>query len=690
MPNTFTSSYPHEDEISELNEYAEKDFVIEKPDPALKVVGLRQPRIFEGWKNVPDDLKTREDWQLLFRTVKQKETPAARVRTFRKRRLQSVHHEFEVERFNNLFDISQTREVRKTSLMVARHDFYECFATHSNWQRQIRWTQGGYVYPQDKDRYWDETIEEWGWRTYKRKVSLSNLTDHQLGRELFGVFGAKISYFLLIDLDLHNQPLELFLRRLELLLNHFHGRHGCHFQVANNDARGVHLILFFSTPGLLSTRHKWLLRELSEIDEADPSGQFTKSENSVLQFNIEVYPNTSHAVRLPLARDRKMLLDKPLELVSRRGKQSQDVVRYMDWLRQDPAKRTFMSKDEVNKYIMERLDFSCAGSETEKSEEQTQKSELEPEKLSGLTIEVPDSKTSKPAKKISLKGKARQSIVSFWLKGEKHHFQHLNSAIRTTLGAIHAEGVTENDAVEILMRYVADIPNKDVSSRLSGDLRLVGRDIARQAKDIWLTPVNKKWQRSVECWSSYGFKVSDKTTWSAKPSPAREEVVVDCEEVAFSDSERDLIVKTIAPLLVGKKQANKKDKQDEVERAVAYFLRYVRCCDREIPYKSVDVILSNFNINFGRDHKKSLFLKLLIEMKWIYVRTPYFCPTIHGGDSGTGRATAYGIGQKMAGKFNLPLPLSNNKQCDLLLSSTFFKDRLVDDEIQTVVAVESR
>ena len=308
------------------------------------------------------------------------------------------------------------------------------------------------------ERRWDSGIDAWGWRTHKRKLSLTDSIDHQQGKEIYGVFGGKRSHFLLIDLDLHNQPLELFLKRLDLLLDCFHGRHRCHFQVADDDARGVHIILFFGTAGLLRNRHKWLIRELSKIDEADPSGQFTKMVNGVLKFNIEVFPNTQ-PVRLPLARNRKMLLDKPVH----------DVTEYMQWLRQDPTKRTFMSKDDVRQYIVSRLDHSCADTKVQ-IEVQPSKPEAEvvPEKIAT----APKSFVCK-SDRISLKGKTRQAIVGFWMHGEGYHFQHLNAAILTALGAIHAEGLSEDEAIEIMMQYVEDIPNKGISSRLSGDLGLV-------------------------------------------------------------------------------------------------------------------------------------------------------------------------------------------------------------------------
>jgi hypothetical protein len=693
MPNSTITSYRSDDQISEQTENTkanfaiqnsestansqnfydhrsseELDFLVENESSEIIDVAIDKPTIFDGWQMVPANYKTREGWELLFRTVKTKEKPVAMVRTSRKHELQCVEQEFEVERFNKLFSFSQTREVRKTSLKVARLDFYDCFVANADWQRHIKWTKGEFI-GDGAARRWDSGIDAWGWRTHKRKLSLTDSIDHQQGKEIYGIFGGKRSHFLLIDLDLHNQPLELFLKRLDLLLDRFHGRHRCHFQVADSNARGVHIILFFGTAGLLRNRHKWLLRVLSKIDEADPSGQFTKIVNGVLKFNIEVFPNTQ-PVRLPLARNRKMLLDKPVN----------DVTDYMQWLRQDPAKRTFMSKDEVRQYIIGRLDHSCADTKVQ-SEIQPSKPEAEvvPEKIA----DTPKSLVCK-SDRISLKGKTRPAIVGFWMHGEGYHFQHLNAAILITLSAIHAEGLSEDEAIEVMMQYVADIPNKGISSRLSGDLGLVNKEVARQVAKIWSIPVSKKWQRSVECWRSYGFRVSSKTTWSAKPRPTSEEVVVDCEQIVFNDSERDLIIRHVAPPLVGKLQANKKEKQDEVEKAVAYFLRYVRCCSREIPYKDVAKILSCFRINFGNDHKRSKFLKLLTESEWIYVKTKYFCPLIHGGTSGTGRATAYGIGPKMAQKFSLPLPPPTNPR-DLFLSSTFRKGRNVDGEVDKIL-----
>ena len=151
-------------------------------------------------------------------------------------------------------------------------------------------------------------------------------------------------------------------------------------------------------------------------------------------------------------------------------------------------------------------------------------------------------------------------------------------------------------------------------------------------------------------------------------------MVVDCEEFVFTEEERQLVIKFIAPQVVGPKQANKPEKQDEVIRAVIYFLRYIKCCPREVPYKAVSSILSGFNINMSQDYKKSQFISKLVELNWIYIKADYHCPLIHGSE-GKGRARAYGIGPQMAHKFNSSKQeKTNNNNKDLFTVLHFFRD----------------
>ncbi len=385
------------------------------------------------------------------------------------------------------------------------------------------------------------------------------------------MFGGRDSYHLLIDLDLHNQPLSLFETRLRILVDRFHRQHRCHFQVANTAAGGVHLILFFGRPGRLSTRRKWLLNEFQKLDILFPEGLLTKQTKQGQSFNIEVYPDPNKACRLPLARERTMLLDKPLPLVQRRGKNFQDVVTYMRWLDQSQDATQYMPKDAVIKFITERLDLSKAKDAAPKAKKATRR----------LNLKSNDSKdTEALVKKTTLKGKTKSAIVSYWRDGLPA-FSQLNSAIRTTLQALHAEGVDQTTAEAIVFQFARDIPNKQLSSRLVSGLPLIKKEIARQARGVFGQDPNDKWKRSIRHWSSYGFRVSDISTWDRMPN--FEQVVLDCQDINFSENERQTIISVIAPIVVGPKQANNQVKQAEVIKAVAHFLRYVKCCSREIP-----------------------------------------------------------------------------------------------------------
>ncbi len=638
--------YAANERFAEPIEYNEENFESE----CLKLPSECSPSMtFEGWTSVPAEYKSKQDWLSRGFTIPSGKKPAASVKVVATRRTESIDKEYLVEKFHSLYHQSQTRAARKTELSEARQSFFTRFAEPADWRRLIKWTEGEWTGAFGNEQG-DDAVENCGWLTYKEKLTLPKLINHELGREIYGVFGGRDSYHLLIDVDLHNQPLSLFETRLRILVDRFHGQHRCHFQVANTNAGGVHLILFFGTPGLLSTRRKWLLNELEKLDQAYRGALLTKQTSRGLAFNIEVFPDPKKACRLPLARERTMLLDKPLQMVERRSKSYQDVIGYMRWLDQAPDLIRYMPKDEVIKFITERLNLSTAKGAvpTVKATARKSKAERQPPKAPGATVE-----------KVSMKGRTKSAITSYWRDGQPA-FSHLNSAIRTTLQALHAEGASQIDSEAFVLRLASDIPNKQLSSRLVGGLELIKKEVARQSKLTWDNEPSEKWKRAVEHWSSYGFRVSDISTWDR--TQEIDQVVVDCDEIDFNQDEKQSIIKLIAPIVVGAKQANKQDKQAEVISATAYFLRYVKCCPREIPVTAVPQILSKFKIKMKKKCKSSSFVQLLVEMNWIYIKTEYLCPKLLSGGRSTerGRARSYGIGAAIAGKFHSSKQEKNN------------------------------
>ena len=122
----------------------------------------------------------------------------------------------------------------------------------------------------------------------------------------------------------------------------------------------------------------------------------------------------------------------------------QDVAAYLKWLR-DPQ-RSYMGKDDVFRYVVERIDVTCSSSFAATKPDPPEQDHVSSE--TGPTTEEP----------ISLKNKTRGAIVSFWLRGEVGHFRHLNSAMLVTLRAMQAEGAEKERAVEIVTEYVEALP----------------------------------------------------------------------------------------------------------------------------------------------------------------------------------------------------------------------------------------
>jgi hypothetical protein len=183
-------------------------------------------KTFHGWENVPQQYKTRGAWKRAYRNVTKGEKPQAVVIVEDTRRLTCVEEpvEYTIQKTYRLYHASQTQQVSKTVLSIARQDFWQHFGRHANRNMLIRWTKGEWKEDDDGDEYWDNTAEVWDWKTFQGYFSYDKCLDHMVGKEVYGVFGAETSSYLLIDLDLHKQPLDLFLRRLRILLDAFHGK----------------------------------------------------------------------------------------------------------------------------------------------------------------------------------------------------------------------------------------------------------------------------------------------------------------------------------------------------------------------------------------------------------------------------------------------------------------------------------
>ena len=108
----------------------------------------------------------------------------------------------------------------------------------------------------------------------------------------------------------------------------------------------------------------------------------------------------------------------------------------------------YMEKDDVYRYVVGRIDLTCSSTFLVTKQKP-------PERDHATSQSRP--MTGEP---ISIKNKTRTAIISFWLRGEVGHFQHLNSAVLITLRAMQAEGVERGRAVELLTDYVEAIKSR--------------------------------------------------------------------------------------------------------------------------------------------------------------------------------------------------------------------------------------
>ncbi|MBX3444359.1 MAG: hypothetical protein KF774_18300 [Planctomyces sp.] len=635
----------------------------------------RKPQVFSRWKDVPPTLGTRNMWRMRGRKVEAKTEPAALFEQVEERKLTVIDSTAKIVKTFHLYHENQTTPVHLTGLERAKHLFYRAFVKPANRTKLIKRCKGAYVTDSAGERYWDTTIDEEGWRSFNESLTLQRTESHLSGGEEYGIFGGKSSCHLLIDLDLHNVPHKLFLKRLHALLGHFHGKCRCHVQVAEGDARGVHIILFFGKKSPLKTRRKWLKEEFQKLERRHPDIFLTPDSIKALSEEereglrpVEVFPARQFGQRLPLARGRIVLLDKPLHLVWRKEKLRQDVEGYANWLLD--RNRQYMDRDAVLSFVLERLDLRCA-------------SENESDSVLAGDAVKPVSTKKKRRSSGKLRGKTRGELLNLWTKAELGLFAHFNAGLYVTLGALHAQGVGEDDAVEIVMRFVDELPDVSICSRLPDNRKTVDADIRRIARGVWQSEPSYTWQVVASEWEKIGFQLADKGTWDVRreaPPP----VVPSEIEITFNEEEKQLLCEKMAPIVFGEKQAKKPAKQERLFRAMAFFLRYVKGCDREIPESGLPSILQDFGLNLRNHDKQAAFFRCLREMEWLYVAVDYDHPRKKGGGT-THRARRYGVGKAVSCKFGEPAPFLSSlhppQQMELYSVSRFRRGDPRLDEI---------
>lgn len=471
-------------------------------------------REFDGWREVPDEFKTRNQWLRAGRKVPTKTKPQARLlypklvehwpgSILEESFLANVTEDLTLitDPPTPLFHLDQTIPYRASPRTLAYFAFEELFFDLAR--------KDSYILKFDKE----QAQERDSWYTMTAYPTAQNPLDrgflspaiirkHINQREIVGIKATRWTRFVLIDLDFHGRDSKLFEDQAEVLLNEFHGKATWHYQVKRHDVTGLHLIRTFDKPQDLDTITDSLRAILRRLDADHPDlARRAKEAGMKTLGELEIYPQRDHGVRLPLCFDREMLLDAPLPLVPCKGRMIQDVEKYVAWLRN--PNRQHMPKERILDYL-----HYCATIEGPKP-----------------SVVIRNRATGKILAK-GWKNNMRRMLPDFWLDGEAHG-ETLNNHIIVLARLAFVYGYGQQESERGITSFVNELPPsaRSCSSRLlHGKMRSIASVVRTSVKyacddnghqhDPALS--TKKLEAVLTKWN--GFDPLDKETWSSLAS----------------------------------------------------------------------------------------------------------------------------------------------------------------------------
>lgn len=407
------------------------------------------------WKDVPPGLHTRRQWKKLRRKVRKNQQPVAR--------LQWTEHDFTdcerqecdgsvttwrekilVQRECGLFSEDQTAPYRGTRRTWAVNIFSNYFVRFTSKEHYIWWVNE----PLDGGKP--------KWLNCTGRLQEDYLKKHLKGKEKYGIRGGKWTRFGSIDHDLHNGDRDIFLEQCRILLDEFHGTDGWHFQVANENAGGVHLVQTFRKPVLVEVYRETLRERLQDLDISHPDLAARARAASMKSLGeLEIFPDPQKGFRLPLCAGRTMLLDQPLELVfdNRLKREIHDVIGYVTWLSLDD--KPYMPVEEVFQFISTRLRHPQPKPEMAKEKVKTAKPK-------GKTTETETALGSLGR----MKGRYTEVLTDFWT-GKLQIPDTLNTGIRLLALPLPYYLNDQEEAIALIGKFIDELPDVSFSDRLS-------------------------------------------------------------------------------------------------------------------------------------------------------------------------------------------------------------------------------
>ena len=588
------------------------------------------PRL-NGWENKPVELDTRTVWERKYdRKVKKGETPQAILLwgIERKRyvppggtlgdRSATVTRTIEVP----LYAFEQTRKFKPDARTLAFRELARIFLRYSS-KRHYLWQIEG------------------AWKSCLGNLTFDHFLDHLKQKEIYGVRnGGKGTNFGGIDLDLHNGDPALFLEQLNALLDEFHGRDGWHFQVADQNAGGVHLFQVFSKPQPYQEYRDALRAKLVALNTKYPDLAKRAKEAGMKSLGeMEIFPNTQAGLRLPFCRNRTMLIDAPLAQITHRKKSVVDVERYIRWV--DTPNKQYMPRDEVFNYIQTRLRPRTVPISDNIQDIDTVNNDI----YSGTTV----NKQRRQQSARLLKNNYALNIQQFW-SGIDNMPDSLNEAILILSNIAPYYFNTQDIAVSAIEKMIDDLPNKSFSDRLSsGNRAAVSRVVNENVSSAFANHSSPS-SNSIESrqllditfqkWSGVGFNPFDSTTWKVTAGAMKLGPDFDWtpEELQKLDDIRAVLKTDISTTAA----------------FVKFILRLISGHDGEIAISLIEKQLLKHGIKVGsdRNRKASTVIRILKDWNWIIVREEHRWHVRQTDKSQSqGKARRYGIHKDMHDRF---------------------------------------
>ena len=617
------------------------------------------------WADVPRNLRTRKIWRRHRRQVRKGEKPVARLTWKDTESIEVVclHSDGTITtawerrpviRECGLFGEGQTSPYRGSRRTWAIEIFRRYFVELSSRKQHIWWVND----------HWQSChgpLREW------------QLKKHLNGDEKYGIRGGASTRFLAIDLDLHNGDPSVFLDQLRVLLAEFHGKDGWHFQVANQNAGGIHLFRCIREDYRLEPLRANFRKRLQELDQRHPElAERAREVGMKTLGELEIFPDPQKGFRLPLCAGRTMLLDRPLPLVfsKRLKKDVQDVVGYVSWLSR--PQKNYMPAEAVIQFVQERLAVPKP------------KKEKATRGKAGAT----SSSGEGMADLGKMKGQFRQKLVGFWT-GSNTPPDSLNQAIVLLARVLPFYLDEQEKAIALIENYIDDLPDPSFSDRLSSGKRAeVSRVVRKTVRQVYNgnggqadpETSTQKLQATVAAWIKRGFDPTDKSTWN--------QAVINLPDLPVNN----FFWKAEDVIKLGLLQKVLNTNLDNVNNAMKYLLKMVKKHSGEIAINLVKKVLETFGIACGHNGKVNKVMAMLRQWNWIYIRSfERWHDRDENGDKQAGRARSYGIGSGQSEKFEEKpsAPINTTQQKNLYIVSHHLASGSSDNILETGLLPDS-